>query len=158
MNRPVGVMIIAVLDFFGMVCQIVIGVMFLVGMSFMGAILSRIAAQNEQLAGANIMSIMSGVGVAGAICAFLFALVSALIGWGMITLKSWARILSMIYSCIGILLFGVGLLISLLRFRPVSLVWDAGWLAVNALIVWYLLQPEAKAAFASGGRSMSATA
>jgi hypothetical protein len=158
MNRPIGVTLIAILDFVGMLIQIGFGIVFLVGMSFVGGILSRIAAQNEQLAGANIMRIMAGVGVGFAICAFLFAIVSALIGWGMFALKNWARIVSMVYSCIGILLFGLGLLISLVRIRPINIVWDAGWLVVNALIVWYLLQPDVKAAFESGGRRIAATA
>ena len=156
MNRPIGVTLIAILDFLAMVFQLGIGIVFLVGMSFMGAFLSGLAAQNGQLSGVDFTRIMAGVGVAFAICAFLFGIVSALIGWGMFTLKNWARIVSMVYSCIGILLFGLGVLLSLVRFQPFRLVWNGGWLVVNGLIVWYLLQPQVKAVFE--GRRMAAIA
>ncbi len=156
MNRPVGVTLIGVLDFLGMAFQIAGGLVCLVGMSFAGAFISKLAADNPQLANANITAIMASVGVVFAIIAFAFAVVSALIGWGMLKLKNWARIISIIYSSIGVLLFGLGVLGSLLHFRPVGLLWDGLWFAINGLIIWYLLQPNVKAAFE--GRTMAATA
>jgi hypothetical protein len=158
MNRPLGVTLIGVLDFLGMVVQIAIGVLMLVGMSFMGAFISKLAADNPQLANVNMTGIMAGVGAVFAIVFFVFAIVSALIGWGMLALKNWARIISIIYSSIGILCFGLGLLLSLLHFRPLGFLWDAGWFAVNGLIIWYLLQPNVKAAFAGRSRTVAATA
>jgi hypothetical protein len=158
MNRPVGVTLIGVLDFLGMLLQIGAGLVFLVGMSFAGAFISKLAADNPQLANVNITGIMAGVGVAFAIIAFVFALVSAVIGWGMLALKNWARIMSIIYSCVGILCFGLGLLLSLVHFRPFGFIWDAAWFSINGLIIWYLLQPEVKAAFAGRPRTMAATA
>jgi hypothetical protein len=158
MSRPVGVTLIGVLDFLGMVLQIGLGVVCLVGMSLFGAFITKLAADNPQLANVNMTAIMASVGVVFAIGFFVFALISALIGWGMLALKNWARIISIIYSSIGILVCGFGLLFSLLRFRPVNFIWDAAWLAINGLIIWYLLQPQVRAAFAGGSRTVTATA
>ena len=160
MNRPLGVTLIGVLDFLGMLLQIGIGVVCLVGMSFLGAFITKLAAQSEQQLppGANITAIMATAGVVIAIGFFIFALVSAVIGWGILKLKNWARIISIIYSSIGIVLFGLGILGSMLHFRPVSFMWNAGWFAVNALIIWYLLTPNVKAAFAGQPRTMAASA
>lgn len=160
MSRPVGVMVIGVLDFLGMAIQIAMGIGGLIGMSFLGALITKIAAQNEQQlpAGTNITAIMASAGVVIAICAFMFALVSALIGWGMLALKNWARILSIIYSSIGVLFFGFALLLSMLHFRPVGFLWNGFWFAVNGLIIWYLLQSQVRTVFAGGPRTMAATA
>jgi hypothetical protein len=160
MNRPVGVTLIGVLDFLGMAIQIALGIGGLVGMSFLGAFITKLAAQNQQQMppGTNITAIMASLGVVFAIGAFVFALVSALIGWGMLSLKNWARILSIIYSSIGILCFGLGILGSLLHFNPIGFAWNMSWLVINALIIWYLLQSQVKAAFAGGPRTMAATA
>ena len=148
MNRPVGVTLIAVLDFLGMAAQFALGLVFLLGMSFLGSIVSKNLAQNPQFSGVNVMGILAASGV----------VIAALLGWGLLKLKNWARIISIIYSSVGILLFGLGVLFSLVRFRPVNFMWDGFWLVVNAAIVWYLLQANVKAAFEGSPRTMAATA
>jgi hypothetical protein len=160
MSRPVGVTLIGVLDFLGMAIQIALGVGGLIGMSFLGALITKLAAQSSQQLppGTNITAAMAGAGIMIAIGAFMFALVSALIGWGMLALKNWARILSIIYSSIGVLCFGLGILGTLLRFSLIGFLWDASWLVINALIIWYLLQGQVRAAFAAQPRPMAATA
>jgi len=143
-----------------MVLQIGFGLVFLVGMSFLGAFITKIAAESERQLppGTNLTAVMASVGVVMAIGFFIFALLSALIGWGMLKLKNWARITSIIYSSIGILFCGLGLLLALLHFNPISFIWDGFWLAVNVFIIWYLLQPDVKVVFAGRPQAMAATA
>jgi len=158
MNRPVGVTLIAVLDFLGMAAQFALGLVFLLGMSFLGSIVSKNLAQNPQFSGVNVMGILAASGVVIAVGFFIFAVIAALLGWGLLKLKNWARIISIIYSSIGILFLSLGVLFSLVRFRPVNFMWDGFWLVVNAAIVWYLLQANVKAAFEGSPRTMAATA
>jgi hypothetical protein len=160
MSRPVGVTLIGVLDFLGMAFWGAIGLFCLVGMSFLGAFITKIAAQSEQQLppGTNLTAIMASVGVVMAIMFFVVALIAALIGWGMLKLKNWARICSIIWSSVGVLLFALAILGSMLHFQPLSFIWNAGWFAVNGVIIWYLLQPQVRAAFAGRSQAMAATA
>jgi hypothetical protein len=158
MGRPVGVTLIAVLDFLAMVLQIALGLGLLLGMGVLGSILSKNLGHNPQFSSINFVGLLTAFGAVFAVFVFVFAVISALLGWGMMALKNWARIISIAYSGIGILFFGFGMLMSLLRFRPMGVLWDGLWLAINGLIIWYLLQPDVRAVFAGRPRSVAATA
>jgi hypothetical protein len=160
MSKPVGVTLIGVLDFLGMAFWAAIGLFCLVGMSFLGAFITKIAAQSQQQLppGTNLTAIMASVGVVMAIMFFVVALIAALIGWGMLKLKNWARIMSIIWSSVGVLLCGLFLLLSLLRFNLFSVMFYGFWFAVNGVIIWYLLQSQIRIAFAGRPQAIAATA
>jgi uncharacterized membrane protein (DUF2068 family) len=90
----------------------------------------------------------AAIGAAFGIAALIGAAVSALLGWGMWSLKEWARILQIVFSGLGACVQALGVLASLTHFRVFAMVWNLFWLAVNAFIVYYLIQPQVKAAFA----------
>ena len=157
MNRPVGVTIIAVLQFLGAAGLVLLGIAMILGGSMIGAMLTSAMGQNSQIPGGSLTGIMAGLGAVVAVVFFVFAAISALLGWGMLTLKNWARIITMVLCCIGLLFGALGLLFGLLRFSIFSLMISIIRLAINGLILWYLLQPDVKAAFEGGGRRIAAT-
>jgi len=158
MNRPVGVTIIAILQFLGAALLVLVGIAMIVGGGMIGAILGSAMGQNSQIPGGSLTGIMAGLGIVVAAVFFVFAAISAVLGWGMWSLKNWARIITMVFSCIGLLFGGLGLIFALMRFNMFSLVFVMIRLAINGLILWYLLQPDVKAAFEGGGRKIAATA
>src|SRR5260370_42446485 len=83
------VTLIAVLDFLGMAAQFALGLVFLLGMSFLGSIVSKNLAQNPQFSGVNVMGVLAASGVVIAVGFFIFAVIAALLGWGLLKLKNW---------------------------------------------------------------------
>jgi len=153
MNRPVGVTVIAVLDFIGAALCLLMGILSIVGAGagFLGAI----GGQGQGGAAAGGMVAM----IAGAMTVFAFigAAISALLGWGLWTLKNWARIVSIVLAGIGALFQLLGLFGTLLHFNPISLLFNLVFLAINVLIGWYLLRKDVSAAF-QGGQVRTASA
>ncbi|HZR28949.1 MAG TPA: hypothetical protein VFA71_09220 [Terriglobales bacterium] len=154
MDRPVGVTVIAILQFLGAAFLILAGIGFILGGGIIGSLLS----QNSQLSGAGLTGIMAGLGAVFAVVLFVFAAIAAILGWGMWQLKNWARIVTLVLAGIGIVFGGLGLLFSLLHFHVITIVFIGIRLAINALIIWYLLQPDVKAAFEGRPRAITATA
>ena len=158
MNRPTGVTIIAILQFLGAAICVLAGIGLIVGGSMLGAMLSSIVNQSGQASGAPLTTIMAGLGIVLAVVCFVFAAIWAITGWGMWSVKNWARILTMVFCCIGILFALLGGLLSLLHFSVIMLFFVAIRIAICGVILWYLLQPDVKSAFESGGRRIAATA
>ncbi len=71
--------------------------------------------------GSGWVLVCGGIGVVIGIFYFI-------IGWGLWTLQGWARTVALIFAILGLLNFPIGTLISI-------------------IILWYLFQPEIKAAF-----------
>jgi hypothetical protein len=154
MGRPIGVTIIAILQFLGATILILAGVGLIVGGGMIGSLLSR----NSQLSGAGLTGIMAGLGAVVSVFFFVFAAIVALVGWGMWQLKNWARIVTLVFACIGIVFGGIWLLLSLMHFNLFAMVFLGIRLAINGLIIWYLLQAHVKAAFEGKPRATTATA
>ena len=92
---------------------------------------------------------MAGLGAALGIGLLIGAAITALLGWGLMKLKEWARITAIVFAGLG-LLFGVlGLFGALLHFAIILLFGVVIRLAINGVILWYLLQPDVKVAFQS---------
>ena len=151
MGRPTGVTVISVLWFvLGGLCALG-GVLMIVGGGFMAAML------NGQQGGSGAAGLFATLGAALGFVFLAFAALYLVVAWGLMSLKSWARIVGIVLSAIGVLLQLPGLFASLSHFNPGSLVWTAAWIAVDIAIIVYLLKPEVKAAF-EGRRTMMATA
>lgn len=146
MQRPTGVTILAILDFLGAGVAVLVAIAGFLGATFLGAIISQAASQSG---GAGMgAGLGAAIGAVLGIGALIGAAVSALLGWGMWSLKEWARILQIVFAGLGACVQALGALVSLTHVRIFLLVWHLVFLAVNALIVWYLIQPHVKAAFA----------
>ncbi len=153
MGRPVGVTILAILYFLGALACIIGGILTIVG----GGIAASLANQaGGQGAGAGA-GVLGALGAAAGVVVLIFGALDFLLGWGMLKLKNWARIITIVLMALGIVgsLFGViGLLA---HFTVFGLLWIVVWVAIYALIIWYLVKPDVKAAF-QGGQAKAAGA
>jgi hypothetical protein len=131
MNRPTGVTVIAVLCFIGACFLTLLACLFLVG----GGLAARFMPPDAHIPA----GIAAAVGGAAAIIFLLLAGLYVAVGMGLLKLKEWARIVTIVLAGLS-LLFG---LLGLLHFHPFALV----RLAIAGWILWYLLQPHVVAAF-----------
>jgi len=130
--RPVGVTVLAVLHFVGAIVMAFVAILLFLGTSM--------AASSPSGA-----TILLGLGVFGIVLVLLFAVLGALLGWGLWNLKNWARLVVLIISALGV----VATLMNLV-FTGIELAFVAGYLirlAYYALVIWYLLRPHVKLAF-----------
>jgi len=67
-----------------------------------------VATQDPQALG-----ILSVVGFAGAALFLLFGVPVALAGWGLLTRKSWSRVLAMVLAILGLFLFPIGTIVGI---------------------------------------------
>jgi len=137
MQRPSGVTAIAVLDFIGAAgC--------LMGALAFGALTGLVAGNPT-----SSMARFAGVGgAAGAAIFLLFAALSIVIGVGLLKLRNWARLLSIFFALLGVVLIFIGFVMTLAHLNIFSLFVDALFLVLNGWIAWYLLSAKAKQAFA----------
>jgi uncharacterized membrane protein (DUF2068 family) len=121
-----------------------------------GGIVATLMSQQGQAAGP-AASIIASAGVAVGIFLILLAAIDILIGVGLMKLKEWARMTSIILAAIGAALGVLGLLGGFVHFVLFATIIRACVLAVEIWIVVYLLKPEVKAAFQGGqARAVSA--
>ena len=140
MNRPTGVTVIAVLYFLSAACLALLGVLLIVGGGMAGA-----AMKDSGSTGG--MALLATMGVAGAIACFVMALIPGVVGWGMWSLKNWARIVALVLAGLGLLTNGLGLLGSLMHFEIITFTIGAIIVGLYVWVVIYLLKPHVKAAF-----------
>jgi hypothetical protein len=133
-QRPMGITILAILGIIGGVLGILGGCSVVAGGALIGAMGAQ-AGVNEAAAGGGLLSVYG-------IVILLIAVADIVFGIGAWTLKPWAWML-------GLVLQGLNVVIAL-----VSIV--AGWstfgsqiigLAINAVIIYYLMTPDVKKAF-----------
>ncbi|MGE5323077.1 MAG: hypothetical protein ACM3SW_09460 [Actinomycetota bacterium] len=91
--------------------------------------------------------ILAAVGAAAGVVLLVCAALAVLLGWGLLKLKEWARIVAIILAALGVLGALLGLFAGLGHFMMIGIFWALCRLAINGLIIWYLLQPHVKAAF-----------
>jgi hypothetical protein len=131
MNRPTGVVVIAILYWLGAFGLLCMGAIMAIGFSVFGAFVNRFGP------------IVAGLGVIGGLVFLGIGAAVAIIGYGLFQLREWARITAIVFAGIGLVLaflsflhpFGFGLMGRLFR------------LGVNALIIWYLIQPQIRGRF-----------
>jgi hypothetical protein len=153
MARPVGVTILAVLDFIGAAFCLLGGIAMIAGGGFMATMMSQQGGQGS----AGAAGVLAGMGAVAGVFIIIVGGVSALVGFGLWKLKNWARIVSIVLLGISIAMQLLQLLGVLAHFNLFAFVWIAFWTAVDAFIIWYLLKPEVKAAF-QGPQARIATA
>ena len=138
--RPTGIVLIAVYHFLAAAFLVLLAITLAVGGSVLGAMF---AAGNRGLLGG--MGVF--VGVLGACFALIFAVVAALAGYGVWTFREWGRFLcivlagiSLLISLPGLLLMGLHLSLFFGGYRLIKI-------AINVLIIWYLVQPQIRSLF-----------
>jgi hypothetical protein len=143
MGRPVGVTILAILDFIGAAFCLLGGIGMILGGGFIATMMSQQGGQGS----AGAAGFFAGLGAVAGVFIIIMGGVCALVGFGLWKLKGWARIVSIVLTGISGAFQLLGLLGTLAHFNLFAVVWSLFWIAVDALIIWYLLKPEVKAAF-----------
>lgn len=148
--RPTGIVLIALYHFLAAAFLVIVAIALGVGGSVLGAMFSAMfsADYSRLLGGMGLF-----VGILGAAFTLVFAVVAALAGYGVWTLREWGRILCIVLAGISILLSLPGLLFMGLHFGFFLGGYRMVKLAINALIIWYLMQPQIRSLFQ---RSVSA--
>ena len=143
MGRPTGVTVLAILNFIGAAFCLLGGLGMMLGGGFMATIMSQQRGQgNAEAAG-----ILAGLGAVAGVFIIIVGGLCALVGFGLWKLKGWARIVSIVLTAISGAFQLLGLLGSFAHFNLFAVLWSVFWIAIDALIIWYLLKPEVKAAF-----------
>ena len=148
MVRPTGVTVIAILDFIGAAFSVLGGI----GMMAGGGMLATLMNQQGQ---ANGMSgLAASLGAVMGVFLLVIAAVEIILGVGLLKLKEWARMVTVILTAIFAALGLLGLLGSFVHFNLVAVLFKVCVLAIQILIIVYLMKPEVKAAF-QGSRAMA---
>jgi hypothetical protein len=145
MQRPAGVIVIAVLDFIGGAVCVLFGLLSFVGGSFIAGLF---AAAN---AGAG-SGLAAGIGAIIGVVFLGFAALAVITGIGLLKLKGWGRILEIILALLGLLGAARGIAGGALHTGGSSLVIMIVEIAYLIWVVWYMFTPGVKAAF-SGQQS-----
>ncbi len=123
-TRPLGVSILAILDFVGAAMMLLCGIGLAVG-----------------IAAAFHVPVVSALGAVGGVIFIMVGLVPALLGWGLWTLHNWARVITIIFAILGLVGAALGLLSAETRLTSLLP------LVVNGAIAWYMFRGEVKEAF-----------
>ena len=145
--RPTGIVLIAIYHFLAAAFLVLIAITLAVGGTVLGAMFS--AGYGNPLGGMGLF-----VGMLGAAFTLCFAVVAALAGYGAWTLREWGRILCIILAGITVLLSLPGLLFMGLHFGFFLGGYRLIKLAINVLIIWYLVQPQIKSLFQPGAPAL----
>jgi len=140
MNRPVGVIIIAVLQIISSIFGIFLGTLILI----FGDRVIRWIAQNPEFQDAfqDIpTSVLSTIAVVIGILSIVLGLLGILIAWGLLMLKLWAWVLTIVFQCLGAASNLVAVLTGQLSLGIII------QLAISALIIYYLLRSDVRRAF-----------
>lgn len=123
--RPVGIAILAILNFIGVAFLLLFGLLALVA----GSMVTGMLGGEDAGIGAILGGIIGFVFIAGAI-------IPAIVGYGLWNGRSWAWYVQLVFTGIGALFNLMGVLL----LEPSSFL----ALAVNGLILWYLFRPEVR--------------
>lgn len=138
-QKPVGVIVLAIMDWVGAGLMALVALALGVGLSVLGVMLHK----------PGLGATLAAVGALGGVVVLIIAAVAAFLGWGMWTLRNWARVVTIVLAALGFLGSVSGFVYSgaLHAFAGVVWIWLLVRVAVNGIIIWYLLQPEVKQAF-----------
>jgi uncharacterized membrane protein (DUF2068 family) len=142
--RPLGVTLVG----FYQILRGLLGLLF--GLSIllftgMVAKLASLAAEGNAVEG-----FLHRFGHAAGLGVVVFAVVHMLAGYGVLQMQNWGRLLTLLFSAIGLVL----LLPGLAHGNMFSLVFGA----INAACIFYLVMPPIKRAFHAEGNPMRAAA
>lgn len=131
MQRPGGVIAIAILYWLSAFTLLLVGIIMAVGFTAFGSV-----AQG-------MMGLFAGFGVIGGIVLLGLGAVLAFLGYSVFQLQEWARITTIVLVALG---FGAAVL-SFFNFGGGARISSLFRMAIDAVIIWYLVQPQVSAAF-----------
>ena len=134
-KRPTGVTILAVLYFIGAAVLVIFGLLLMAGGSMMSSML-----------GGDNSGFFAALGAALGILLIVFAVIPALMGFGLWAQKSWGWWIATILTALGLLSGAVGIV----RGEWSNLV----GLLLNGFILWYFLEPGVQRWFRVGPMKM----
>jgi len=140
MSRPTGVTVIAVLSFLGACMSVVLAFGFLFG----GALVATLGMSVPA-------SIVGVAAIIGAGVCFVTTSLAVCNGIGLLKLRNWARILTIVLAGLGLCSAVFGILMALLHFRIFVTLREAIVAALYFWILTYLLKPHVKQAFGASG-------
>lgn len=140
MARPTGVTILAVLSFLaaGLYLLAAAG-MFLMGSS---AGLAAMAGR-----GGNMGGPLAAMGAFAGIACLILAALCLVNGIGLLKLRGWARLLTILLTLLAIVFEVMGIVRALPGMHVTIIVWELILIAIDAWILMYLFKPHVKAAF-----------
>ena len=139
MVRPTGVTVIAVLDFIGAGFCVLAGVGMMLGGGYFATMLSQGRGASAGM--------LAAIGAVAGVIFLAIAALAIVLGWGLLKLKEWARIITIVLAGLGALGALLALATVFGHFAAVGMFMVICRLAINGLIIWYLLQPHVKVAF-----------
>ncbi|MDF5721282.1 MAG: hypothetical protein PUP91_12540 [Rhizonema sp. PD37] len=141
MNRPTGVTILAVLELIRSIMGLLVALcLFFFKNAFFNAFNQNSQVQ-QSIHQLSPETLQIALNVAGGFALF-GCLIGFLLTYGLFTLKGWAWIITLVFTVLGILSN-----ISSLFKAQVNPGWTVVDLVINAVIMYYLLQPQVKRAF-----------
>jgi hypothetical protein len=143
MGRPTGVTVIAILGFLLAGLCILGGLGMMLGGGFIASIINQQGGQGS----AGAAGVFAGIGAAVGIFCLIVAAIDIVLALGLLKLKEWARIVTIVLTAIFGALGLLGLLGSFIHFNLFATIIRICVLAIQAFIIVYLLKPEVKAAF-----------
>lgn len=137
--RPTGVTLIALYNYLAALMLAMFGIALLVG----GKLISMLGgADSGILPRTGFM-----IGVVGGSIFLAFAVVYAIAGFGMWSMREWARTLSIILAVISLVFSLPSLLLLAMTMQMFMGSYRIARIAISVFILWYLFQAETKAAF-----------
>ena len=131
--RPTGVTLCAYFEFFrGGVVALFAG-----GIFFLGGMAARLAALAAE--GNNLQRFLGGLGHFIGVALLIYATVQIISGIGLLLLQNWARLLTIVFSALGVLV----LFSRAIQLRPVSTLFAL----LNLAVLIYLLLPDTASYF-----------
>ena len=131
--RPTGVTLSAYFQFF----RAAVVALFAAGVFFVGGMASRLAALATE--GNNLQRFLGSLGHFVGVALLIYAAVQIVAGIGLLLQQNWARLLTIVFSALGVLV----LLPRAIHLRPVSTLFAL----LNLAVLIYLLLPEAASYF-----------
>lgn len=145
MQKPIGIIIVAVLMFLG-AGILAIGCTFLFLMGVPAVTLRD---------GGPMSALFAGMGIYGAVLFLILACVYIVLAVYLLELRFWARPASALFIGIGLTFALVGILVSLPHPVMSVLAWQLFVIAVDLGILRYLTQPHVKQIFSRPARANS---
>ena len=125
----------------------------IVGGSLAGGALGSMMGGSQSTSGtgaAGGVAVGLFLGAVGGVIMLILAAAHGVLAWGMLKLKEWARMVSIVLAVLGLVLAIPSLLFGVMRASPVALVLTLVRVAIAGWILWYLVQPHVKGAFRDG--------
>ena len=135
MARPTGITVLGWFQIAGGVSAVILGV--------------ALARNPGAAADWGLPPAFGALGAAGGAIMIFYGIFNLVVGWGLLKLFNWARIVMLAIMGLGLAGSAAGILVGGVTHEPVGVAaLRLVAFAIDALIVWYLLRPESKQLFA----------